>query len=84
MTRPDVKKAYVAEMKQLVEEQLAVTLKECGYPEDVSEYEGEDELGEFLDEVILKLIRYLRAMKIKKKSQLKFYLFRSVRSVQYY
>jgi hypothetical protein len=29
-TRPEVRKAYVEEMKQLVQEQLGVTLKECG------------------------------------------------------
>ena len=51
-TRPDVKKAYIEEMKQLVQEQLGVTLKECGYPEDVSEYEGETQLGDFLNEVL--------------------------------
>ena len=38
-------------MKNLVQEQIQVTLKECGYPEDVSEYEADNELGEFLDEV---------------------------------
>ena len=29
-TRPEVRQAYVKEMKQLVQEQLGVTLKECG------------------------------------------------------
>lgn len=50
-TKPDVKKAYVDEMKNLVQEQIQVTLKECGYPEDVSEYVGDNQLGEFLNEV---------------------------------
>jgi len=52
-TRPEVRKAYVEEMKQLVQEQLGVTLKECGYPEDVSLYnpEKEDQLTQFLNEV---------------------------------
>lgn len=51
-TRSDVKKAYLEEMKQLVQEQLLVTLKDCGYPEDVSDYAGrDDQLSHFLDEV---------------------------------
>ena len=52
-TRPDVKKAYTEEMKQLVQEQLLVTLKDCGYPEDVSQYQDDDsQLGQFLNEVL--------------------------------
>jgi hypothetical protein len=52
-TKPEIKKAYIEEMKQLVQEQLVVTLKECGYPEDVSEYEPKKptQLSEFLQEV---------------------------------
>ena len=38
-------------MQQLVQEQLIVTLKECGYPDDVSEYEANNQLGQFLSEV---------------------------------
>jgi hypothetical protein len=30
-----VKENYTKEMKQYIEEQLAVTMKELGYPEDV-------------------------------------------------
>ena len=31
----EVKENYTKEMKQYIEEQLAVTMKELGYPEDV-------------------------------------------------
>ena len=33
-TKPEIKKAYVEEMKQLVQEQLGGTLTECGYVEN--------------------------------------------------
>ena len=32
---PELKKAYTKDMKQMIDRQLDVTLKELGYPEDV-------------------------------------------------
>ena len=34
-TKPDLKEAYIKEMKGLLHEQLGVAKKEMGYPEDV-------------------------------------------------
>ena len=49
--RPELKKQYSEEMKSLVNQHLDQTLKDLKYPKDVSTYKGDNQLGEFLEEV---------------------------------
>eukprot|EP00095_Tigriopus_kingsejongensis_P003186 snap_masked-scaffold91_size383040-processed-gene-1.17 protein:Tk03186 transcript:snap_masked-scaffold91_size383040-processed-gene-1.17-mRNA-1 annotation:"Flotillin-1 " len=52
-TRPEIKEVYINEMKGLLDENMAKSFKDLGYPREASDYEGEDPLGEYAKEIRL-------------------------------
>ncbi|XP_042223922.1 uncharacterized protein LOC121867864 [Homarus americanus] len=48
---PRQKEKYVQEARVFLDQALSRALTDCGYPEDASAYENDDELGRFLHEV---------------------------------
>ncbi|XP_059082396.1 uncharacterized protein LOC131879920 [Tigriopus californicus] len=52
-TKPDLKEMYLKEMRELLEENALKSIKDLDYPKELGDYEGEDPLGEFANEIRL-------------------------------
>nr|XP_027233658.1 uncharacterized protein LOC113825077 [Penaeus vannamei] len=50
-TNPKNKEKYMSEMREFLQNALNQAMSDCDYPDDVSSYQEDDELGHFLHEV---------------------------------